>query len=149
MECWFPNTPSSVQPTTPSPLCLSRFVGQQWTERGDHGDQARVNQILDAVVTPLINEIAAKYDPTVRTTPTLGPLGDYLEFQALPAWREEAWRNAERLATAPDAAARAAVGASIDQAAAQEATALIALTRYLPPVTTSAARDAYCAAHVS
>jgi hypothetical protein len=112
-------------------------------------DHDRVNQILDAIVTPLIDEIAAKYDPSVRTIPGLGSLGDFLTFQALPAWGEEAWRNAERLATAPDAATRAAVAASIDAAAAQEATALIALTRYLPPVTTSAARDAYCAAHVS
>jgi hypothetical protein len=112
-------------------------------------DHDAVNQILNAVVTPLINEIAAKYDPSVRTTPGLGSLGDFLEFQALPAWREQAWRNAERLATAPDATARAAVAASIDAAAAQEATALIALTRYLPPVSTSASRDAYCATHIS
>ncbi|MGZ8649844.1 MAG: hypothetical protein ACXW08_14640, partial [Solirubrobacteraceae bacterium] len=73
-------------------------------------------------------------------------LGDYLEFQALPAWREEAWRNAERLASAPNAAARAVIAADIEQAAAAEATALLALTGYVPPLTTSAARDAHCSA---
>ena len=111
-------------------------------------DHDRVNEILDMVITPLIDEIAAKYDPAVRVVPGIGSLGDFLEFQALPAWREEAWRNAERLATAPDAAARALVAASIEQSAADEATALLTLTRYLPPVTTSSSRDAYCAAHV-
>jgi hypothetical protein len=85
----------------------------------------------------------------VRAVPGLGPLGDYIEFQALPTWREEAWRNAERLASAPDAASRAVVAAAIEESAAQKATALLALTQYLPPVSTPAARDAFCAAHVS
>jgi hypothetical protein len=82
----------------------------------------------------------------VRVVPGLGSLGDYLEFQALPAWREQAWRNAELLASAPNAAARAVTAAAIEQAAAGEATALLTLTRYVPPVTTSAARGAYCGA---
>jgi hypothetical protein len=112
-------------------------------------DHDAVNRILDQVISPLIDEIAAKYDPSVRTVPGIGSLSDFLTFQALPAWREQAWRNAELLATAPDAAARAVIGAGIEQAAATEATALMTLTRYLPPVTTPAARDAYCATHVS
>jgi hypothetical protein len=112
-------------------------------------DHDRVNQILATVVTPLLDEIAQKYDPSVRTVPALGSLADYLEFQALPAWREEAWRNAERLASAPDAASRAAIGAAIEESAAQKATALLALTQYIPPVSTPAARDAFCAAHVT
>src|SRR3954467_6056545 len=67
-------------------------------------DHDRVNQILNTVITPLLDEIAARYDPSVRTVPGLGSVGDFLEFQALPTWREQAWRNAERLATAPTAA---------------------------------------------
>ena len=77
--------------------------------------------------------------------PGIGSLGDFLEFQALPAWRETAWRNAELLATAPGPAARKLVAATIEQTAAVEATALLTLTRYLPPLTTSARRDAFCA----
>jgi hypothetical protein len=99
------------------------------------------------IVTPLIDEIAARYDRAVRVVPGIGSLGDYLEFQALPAWREQAWRNAELLASAPNAAARAVIAASIEQEAATEATTLLTLTRYLSPVTTSAPRDAYCAAN--
>jgi hypothetical protein len=111
-------------------------------------DHDRVNRILNQVVTPLIDEIAARYDPAVRVVPGLGPLGDFLQFQALPAWREQAWRNAELLATAPNAATRAVIATTIEQAAAVEATALLTLTRYIPPLTTSAARDAHCSAHL-
>jgi hypothetical protein len=109
-------------------------------------DHDRVNRILNQVVSPLIDEIEARYDRSVRVVPGLGDLGDFLEFQALPAWREAAWRNAELLASAPNAAARAAVAAEIEQAAAVEANTLLALTAYLPPLTTPAARDAYCGA---
>ena len=111
-------------------------------------DHDRVNRILDQVISPLIDEIAARYDPSVRVAPGLGSLSDFLEFQALPAWREEAWRNAERLASAPDPAARAVIAAAIEQAAAAEAAALLTLTRYVPPITTSAPRDAYCSANL-
>jgi hypothetical protein len=111
-------------------------------------DHDRVNQILDQVLSPLLDEIAARYDPSVRTVPGIGSLADFLEFQILPAWREEAWRNAELLASAPDAAARAAVAAAIEQAAADEANLIVALTRYTPPLTSSAARDAYCQSHL-
>jgi len=112
-------------------------------------DHDRVNEILNTVVTPLIDEIARRYDPSVRTVPGLGSTSDFLMFQALPLWREQAWRNAERLATAPDAAARRVVADSIEQSAADSATALLALTSYTPPLTSSASRDAYCAAHVA
>ena len=112
-------------------------------------DHDRVNEILNSVITPLIDEVAQRYDPSVRTLPALGSTADFLEFQALPLWREQAWRNAERLATAPDAAARKVVAASIEEYAADTATALLAATSYLPPLTSSASRDAYCAAHVA
>lgn len=110
-------------------------------------DHDRVNQILNTLVSPIIDEIVARYDPSARTVPGLGSLGDYLQFQVLPAWREEAWRNAERLASAPDPAARAVIAAAIEQAAAAEATAMLTVTRYAPPLTTSAPRDAYCRAN--
>ena len=112
-------------------------------------DHDRVNEILNTVITPLIDEVAQRYDPSVRTVPALGSTADFLEFQALPLWREQAWRNAERLATAPDAAARKVVADSIEESAADTATALLAATSYVPPLTSSASRDAYCAAHVA
>jgi hypothetical protein len=39
------------------------------------------------------------------------------------------------------------VAAAIEQAAAVEATSLLTLTRYLPPLTTSGRRDAFCGAN--
>ena len=67
------------------------------------------------MISPLLDEIAARYDPQVRVIPGIGSLGDFLEFQALPAWRETAWRNAELLASAPGPAARKLVAATIEQ----------------------------------
>jgi len=112
-------------------------------------DHDAVNEILNMVITPLLDEIAAKYDPNVRVVPGLPEsLDDFLTFQALPEWRQEAWQNAVALANAPNAAARAGIANGIEQAAVIKAQSLLALTRYNPPVTTSAARDAYCSAHV-
>lgn len=112
-------------------------------------DHDAVNQILNAVISPLLDEIAAKYDPSVRMVPALPEsLDDFLLFQLLPEWRQEAWDNAVALASAPDAATRAVIANGIEQAAVTKAKALLTLTQYLPPLTTSAARDAYCGTHL-
>jgi hypothetical protein len=112
-------------------------------------DHDAVNQILDMVITPLLDEIAAKYDPNARAVPGLPEsLDDFLAFQLLPEWRQEAWDNAVALADAPDAASRARIAGSIEQAAVTKAQSLLALTQYDPPLTTSAPRDAYCSTHL-
>jgi hypothetical protein len=112
-------------------------------------DHDRVNQILNMVITPLLDEIAAKYDPAVRAVPGLPTsLDDFLAFQLLPQWRQEAWINAVALASAPNAAARTVIANAIEQAALVKGQALLALTRYNPPVTTAGARDAYCNTHL-
>jgi hypothetical protein len=102
-------------------------------------DHDAVNQILNMVITPLLDELAANYDPNVRVVPGLpASLDDFLLFQLLPEWRQEAWNNAVALASAPDAAARAVIANGIEQAAAIKQTPLLALTRYVPPITTPA-----------
>ena len=111
-------------------------------------DHDRVNRILNMVISPLLDEIAAHYDPSVRVVPGIGSLSDFLQFQALPTWRETAWRNAELLASAPGPAARSLIAAAIEQSAATEAAALATLTRYLRPLATSAPRDAYCSGNL-
>jgi hypothetical protein len=130
----------------PFTLYAIGLVGPDGSSR--KADHDRVNRILNMVISPLLDEVVARYDRSARVIPGIGSLGDFLEFQALPAWRETAWRNAELLASAPGPAARSLVAATIEQAAAVEATALLTLTRYLPPLTTSAARDAYCRANL-
>jgi Family of unknown function (DUF5995) len=112
-------------------------------------DHDAVNRILDMIITPLLDEIQAKYDPNVRAVPKLPEsLDDFLMFQALPEWRQEAWDNAVALASAANAAARTTIANGIEQAAAAKAQTLKALTLYAPPLTTSAPRDAYCSTHV-
>jgi hypothetical protein len=112
-------------------------------------DHDAVNRILNMVISPLLDEIAARYDPNVRAVPGLPEsLDDFLAFQVLPEWRQEAWDNAVALASAPDATARTVIANGIEQAAATKARALLALTEYVPPVTTSASRDAYCSTHL-
>jgi hypothetical protein len=111
-------------------------------------DHDRVNVILNRVMGPVIAEIAQRFDPTIDDADVSGTtLDDTLVFQILPTWRETAWRNAERLAAAPDAAARARVAADIEAYAASQARAIATGSAYLPGVQSSAPRDAYCAVH--
>jgi hypothetical protein len=65
----------------------------------------------------------------------------------LVLWREVAWRNAELLVSAPTELAKSLVAQEIESAAALEAHALAVANAYLPPLTSSALRDAYCGAH--
>ena len=112
-------------------------------------DHDKVNEFLNKVSDEVFPEIAARFDPTADDGNVGGTLlDDWATFQIVPAWREQAWRNAERLAGARTAADRAKVEASIEAFAEQEAVALKNATAYKTLLgESSAARDAYCAAH--
>lgn len=107
-------------------------------------DHDRVNIFLNRVVDPLIAEEAARFDPTMDDAATPYGLTWTALMQLLVSWRETAWRNAERLASAPDVRTRAQVAQDIETYAATVAEGIVAASAYTPPVTTSAARDAYC-----
>jgi hypothetical protein len=109
-------------------------------------DHDRVNVFLNRVTDGLIAEIAERYDPTIDDSNMPGWVDDTALFQSIAAWRELAWRNAERLAAAPTDAARAIVASQIESAAAASARTLVLATQYLPLLGSSASRDAYCAA---
>jgi Family of unknown function (DUF5995) len=109
-------------------------------------DHDRVNRILNRVTDDLYAEIARRFDPTVDDANLPTTLDDTTFFQFIPTWRETAWRNAERLATAGSPAARAAAAASIEANAASQADAIRLGTGY-GLLGSSAARDAYCSAH--
>jgi hypothetical protein len=113
------------------------------TRKTDHD---AVNRFLNRVMDDLIPEIARRFDPTIDDTNLPTTIDDLLTFQVIPAWREAAWRNAERLATAPDAKSRAVVAASIESYAASQAQLLRTATMY-PLRLGAAARDAFCAAN--
>ncbi len=95
----------------------------------------------------MMAELAARFDPKVDDSND--PLGASYGtvMQMLTSWRENAWRNAEALVNAPNPAARAAVAADIESAADTIANTVLLTQSYSPPLTSTAARDAYCAVH--
>jgi hypothetical protein len=110
-------------------------------------DHDKVNQFLNAVLDPLLAEEAARFDPATDDFRDPLLLGYTTMFQMLAAWREMAWRNAERLVSAPTPEARALVAQSIEDDAAATASAIKLATSYVWPFSTSASSDAFCAAH--
>jgi Family of unknown function (DUF5995) len=109
-------------------------------------DHDKVNEILNRAYDDVYAEIAARFDNTFDDTQAPGTADDFTLFQTLVAWREVAWRNAERLVTAPTPAARALVAASIEASATSQAEA-IRLSAAYGPTQSTATRDAYCATH--
>ena len=114
-------------------------------------DHDAVNVVLRDVFEPAIHELAQRLDPTMSQSdplPWTTVDGDAL-FQALAAWREQAWRGAEQLAAAPDDATRQAVFNTIEDYATTQALAFRATLAYPPLLagTQRASRYAYCLAH--
>jgi len=94
-------------------------------------DHDKVNQFLNLVMEPLIDEAAARFDPTVDDGQIDGTTMDETGMlQLLVGWREQAWRNAEALVNAPSPAARALVQAEIERVASIEANLIIVATSY-------------------
>ena len=122
-------------------------------ENGDSRkpDHDAVNVVLRDVFEPAIHELAQRLDPTMSQSdplPWTTADGDAL-FQALAGWREQAWREAEQLAAAPDDATRTAVFNTLEDYATTQALALRATLAYPPLLagTQRATRYAYCLAH--
>ena len=134
-----------VQRDLPFVLAAIGLVKPDGTSRKP--DHDLVNQILYAAYEPAITEAAQRFDPSVNfTLPAALQTPSYQTFfQAVEAWREIAWRNAERLVSAPDPASYALVAQSIEDYATSQAIAIQATNAYLPPLTSTASRDAYCA----
>jgi Family of unknown function (DUF5995) len=133
-----------VQRDLPFVLYSIGLVGPNGSRKPDHD---RVNVILNRVSDDVLAEIARRFDPTVDDGNLPTSLDDFALFQLLVAWREIAWRNAERLAQAPTPAARQVVASQIESYAAWQAKLISLSTQYLPGSGGSAARDAYCALH--
>ena len=111
-------------------------------------DHDRVNQFLNRVADDVFPEIGRRFDPSVDNGSAGDEPQDTAAFQIVPSWREQAWRNAERLAAARSPLERSIVESSIESFAAAEAEALRSGTAYQPLLgQSSAARDAHCAAH--
>jgi hypothetical protein len=110
-------------------------------------DYDKVEDFLADASEPMLAEAARRFDPSMDDA------GDPLDatytviMQAISAARENAWRNAEALVSAPTPEARALVEAKIESDASTAAQAIVLAQRYLPPVTSARTRDAWCAVH--
>jgi hypothetical protein len=110
-------------------------------------DFDKVEEFLAAATKPLIAEAAQRFDASMDDG------GDPLDatysamMQAVSVWRENAWRNAERLVSARTPEARAQVEADIEAEANAIASSVLVTHRYVPPVTSTAARDRHCQVH--
>jgi hypothetical protein len=115
-------------------------------------DHDRVNDFLAATNQYLLVEAAKFLDPTLDDGDVPGiSVDNSAAVQALVAWREQAWRNAERLVNAPTEADRDAIAAEIEQTAALEALAIRTAFSYTPTQqllgTGSKARNSFCRSH--
>ncbi len=94
-------------------------------------DHDKVNEFLNLVMEPLMDEAAARFDPTVDDGQVDGTTIDETGLlQLLVGWREQAWRNAEALVNAPTPQARALVDAEIEKNAAIQADLIVVATSY-------------------
>lgn len=115
-------------------------------------DHDRVNAFLNATNKYLLTEAAKVLDPTLDDGDVPGISADNSTVvQALVLWREQAWHNAERLASAPTPEARAQVAQEIEEMAAREALSLRATYSYTPLQallgTGATARNTFCNAN--
>ncbi len=101
-------------------------------------DHNKVNEFLNRVA--FYAEARDRFDPTIQGEGAPG--GIHLVI----GWREQAWRNAEALVSAPTPEARALVAQGIETAAYLEALNIRTATAY-GLFQSSAARDAHCAAN--
>ncbi len=115
-------------------------------------DHDRVNDFLDATNQYLLTEAAKYLDQTVDDGDIPGiTVDNSVAVQALVGWREEAWRNAERLVSAPTPEDRAEVAQEIEQSAALEALTIRDTFSYTPIHDLMgmgrANRNSFCSAH--
>ncbi|MCW2857807.1 MAG: hypothetical protein JWR52_3422 [Marmoricola sp.] len=110
-------------------------------------DYDAVEAWLNDATAPLIAEFAARFDPSISAVSDPYGITDSVLFQMVSAWRENAWRNAELLVSAPTAAARALVSATIETEANTAAQAILTSQSYIPLLNSTGPRDVFCAAH--
>jgi hypothetical protein len=119
-------------------LGLRSPAGQ--TRKPDHD---KMNEILDTAYERVVRQIEDRFDPLVATTNARWTFADDVAgLEMVKQWRENVWRNAERLLAAKDDSERAEVADQIKQYAGGWAQ-MIANPLQVPGY--RAQRDAYCA----
>jgi hypothetical protein len=110
-------------------------------------DYDAVEAWLYDATAPLIAEFAQRFDPAMDDSQDPFAIGNWTLFQMVSAWRENAWRNAEALISAPTDEARALVAANIENDANLAAQAILNSQSYVPLLSSTVSRDNYCSAH--
>jgi hypothetical protein len=110
-------------------------------------DYDKVEVILAAASEALLAEDSQRFDPSMDDNHDALDLSYSVVMQVISAWRENAWRNAEALVSAPTPAARALVEARIETEANQTARALLVGDAYVPLLSSASGRSGYCADH--
>ncbi|MBV9831231.1 MAG: hypothetical protein JOZ82_06505 [Marmoricola sp.] len=110
-------------------------------------DYDAVEKWLYDATAPLMAELAARFDPSIDDSADPAGLSYWTLFQVISGWRENAWRNAEALVSAPTPTDRAQVAARIESEANAAAQSLLVSQAYTPPLTSTTSRDSWCAAH--
>ncbi len=106
-------------------------------------DHDEANGTLNRAYEEVVRQVRRRFDPLIDlSNPTLVPLDDLAGLELVRAWRENVWRNAEKLLNAEGRQEQRQVAMQIEDDAA--ATAEIIAAGGLPGY--GATRDAYCAA---
>jgi len=104
-------------------------------------DHDAVNDVLDRSYPDVVNAVRDRFDPQVGLTNSDStPVDDVFGLELVKGWREQVWRNAERLVNAQDKAERERVARQIQQDAANWARGFAAVEQNGYRET----RDAYC-----
>jgi len=102
--------------------------------------------LLNSVTLPLVAELSARLDQSMDDSSLPLSLDATAVGEVMWGWREQAWRNAEALASSTPLT-RDVVTAGIDANSVTQATTYATTMAYTPPVTSRDTRDAWCAAH--
>jgi hypothetical protein len=104
-------------------------------------DHDHFNEVLSAGYDPVVTAVRDRYDASMGlTNPDFLPADDVAGLELVREWREQVYRNAERLVNAKNDAERAQVAASIQEYAAAWAQTIATS----PAQGYGATRDAYC-----
>ncbi len=105
-------------------------------------DHDLTNDVLAAAYENVVSAVRDRYDPSMGLTNPPGvPADDVAGLEIVRAWRENVWRNAEKLVNADSDAERAEIAARIQANAADWARGIAAA----PFPGYRATRDEYCA----
>jgi len=123
------------------PFVLARLGLRNRKGHSRKVDHDRANDQLASGYDRVVNAVKERYDPLLGVTnPSWIPADDVAGLEMVRQWRENVWRNAERLVNAKSEAERADVAAQIEAYAAGWARNIAAA----PQPGYRAQRDAYC-----